>query len=1176
MTRAAILLSLMLGAAPALAQEDDRAFLTAFLEDNLSGAGRQVTITGFTGALSSRATIESLTIADDQGIWLTLNGATLDWSRSSLLSGEVRVSDLSATEIILDRLPAPTEGALPNAEATPFGLPDLPVSIDIDRIAADRIVLGETVLGQAVEGRLAASMTLAGGEGSASLDLVRTDSGPAGEIALQASYANATRQLTLALTADEGAGGIVVSLLGVPGAPSARFEVLGSGPLENHEATIRLATDGEDRLAGTIVLGQEADGGYRLQARVGGNLAPMLVPEHVDFFGTAISLDLDARRSAIGRVTLDRFSLAARSLLLEGQGTLAADGLPETFKLTGTLAAPDGKPVLLPFADVETRIDRASFALGLDAGSDGTWSGELALDGLSRADLAVGRLAVAGSGRIGRTPAGNSLGGTLQVTASDLRPTDPGLAAAIGTDLVGGFRFRHLEGSGKVSLTDLRFAGDGLSATGALAIEGLDDAFLTSGNLEMTVADLSRFSKLAGRPLSGGASGRLSGSASPLSGSVDAMAEVTATDLTIGIERLDGFLSGPSTVRLSVLRDASGTSLRSLDLSTGAITARASGKLTTDGSSLSAALSVTDLSGLGSGFSGSVDLLAQFDGTAEVGDVSLSGSAQGLRIGNAEADKLLAGKSTLSASLALRDKAIKIDTARLENPLLSVAISGQLDALVRKLSIDARLANLGLLMPDLDGPLALSGTATDDGRGYALDLGLRGPGGIDGTVKGRLGADLATADLTLAGTARAALANLFLSPRALDGTARYDLRLNGPFRTSSLSGRVTLSNGRFTDPDVGVSLEGIEALAQLQAGKAQISSTARLSTGGLIRVDGPIGLTAPFPATLKITLDRLRLTDPELFEAMLDGRLSIDGPLTGGAAISGRIDLEQVDLRVPASGFESGSALLDVAHVNEPRDVRDTRARAGLINSDGARAGARGSVRPFRLDLTISAPSRIFLRGRGIDAELGGQLRLAGTTDAIVPSGGFQLIRGRLDILGKRLVLSEASLQLEGSFIPVIGVRAETQSDGITSIVTIDGPADDPSVAFTSVPELPQEEVLARLLFGRDLGKLSAFQAAQLAGAVATLAGRGGAGIVSQLRDGLGLDDFDLSTADDGTTALTAGKYLSEKVYTEVEITQDGRTRANVNLDLRPGLTVRGRLDDDGDTGVGIFVERDY
>jgi translocation and assembly module TamB len=124
MRRAAIL-ALSLAATPLLAQDDDRDFLTAFLEDNLSGAGREVTITGFAGALSARATIEQMTIADDQGIWLTINGATLDWSRSAILSGEVRVTELSAQEIIVARLPATaeTESDLPNPEATPFSLP---------------------------------------------------------------------------------------------------------------------------------------------------------------------------------------------------------------------------------------------------------------------------------------------------------------------------------------------------------------------------------------------------------------------------------------------------------------------------------------------------------------------------------------------------------------------------------------------------------------------------------------------------------------------------------------------------------------------------------------------------------------------------------------------------------------------------------------------------------------------------------------------------------------------------------------------------------------------------------------------------------------------------------------------------------------------------------------------
>lgn len=88
-----------------------------------------------------------------------------------------------------------------------------------------------------------------------------------------------------------------------------------------------------------------------------------------------------------------------------------------------------------------------------------------------------------------------------------------------------------------------------------------------------------------------------------------------------------------------------------------------------------------------------------------------------------------------------------------------------------------------------------------------------------------------------------------------------------------------------------------------------------------------------------------------------------------------------------------------MTHVNEPAEVRATRARAGLLGDGNGGPGGSGGARPFGLDVTVSAPARIFIRGRGIDAELGGQIRLLGTTAQILPSGAFNLIRGRLDIL---------------------------------------------------------------------------------------------------------------------------------------------------------------------------------
>ena len=228
------------------------------------------------------------------------------------------------------------------------------------------------------------------------------------------------------------------------------------------------------------------------------------------------------------------------------------------------------------------------------------------------------------------------------------------------------------------------------------------------------------------------------------------------------------------------------------------------------------------------------------------------------------------------------------------------------------------------------------------------------------------------------------------------------------------------------------------------------------------------------------------------------------------------------------------------------------------------------------LDVKILAENKIFVRGRGLDAELGGQLTLTGTTTDIIPKGRFELIRGRLDILGKRLEMQEGYASLQGSLTPHLRLVASTSTGEHLVLVTVEGAADEPEITFTSEPELPSDEVLARLLFGRDVTKISAFQTVQLASAVATLAGRGGIGIVEKLRMKAGVDELDITTDEAGETTLRAGKYISETVYTAVEVETTGQSRINLNLDLSNSTKLRGTVDTEGKTGIGLFFEKDY
>lgn len=1164
---------LLLWSSGVAAQTDDRSYLTAFLEDNLSDIGRKVTITGFAGALTSQATIETMTIADSQGVWLTVNGVVLDWNRSLLFSGEISVNAFTADEIILARAPEFEASALPSPEASGFSLPELPVSVDIGRIAASRIMLEKPVLGQTVEGTFDASMALLGGEGHANLTLDRTDDGPEGRLGLDVSYSNASRQLVLNISATEAANGIAATVMGLPGTPSASLTVSGIGAVDNFVADIVLATDDTDRLRGTIELDGTEKGSKQFKAVLGGNLAPLFLPDYAAFFGPDVGLRATGRRGDDGRLELSELALRTRDLTVNGSLSLAADGAPVTYSLNAEMASPDGAAVLLPLTGAaQTRITRANLDFSFDVAKGDDWAVAGTIEGLDRPDLKVAHLSVDGSGKIRSGPTGTRLDFAILYGAEGLAPTDPALAQALGASISGSADGVWQEGSGHLALSNATFAADGLSIQASGQIEGLSSGVKATGRAIATVTNLARLSGIAGRPLAGAVSATVDGTGTVLGGELDLAARLDGTDLQIGQAEVDALLSGASRIEISLARTENGTVLRQLDVSATNLKASVSGKIASAGSDLVANITFSDLSALGKQYRGALSAKASLTGTAMSGKVLLDGQGTDLAIGQTDADKLLRGTSTLSATANLTDGRVQIADVSLRNPQIT-AKAQTANGAGPQIDLLAKLANLGLLLPEFPGAVSVSGTAVPAKGAVRLDLRAQGPGQIDMSVTGQV-VKGGTADLVIKGRGQAALANAFIDPRSVSGGLDFNLRLNGPLRLASLSGRMSLANGRLSTPDLLFSLQGVGLVANLANGQAKITGQATASTGGTATINGGFGLAQPNMANLSVGLSDIVLRDPQLYETRASGRLTVGGPLAGGALVAGQITLRDTELQIPSGGLGGLEAIPDLRHLREPAAVKATRARAGILGGNASGGGNGGPV--YGLDVTIQAPNRVFLRGRGLDAELGGTLRLRGTTATIVPDGGLNLIRGRLDILGKRLDLSEALLRLEGDFIPFIRVAASTQKDGVTSSVLIEGLANDPAVRFISSPELPQEEVLSRLLFGRGLETLSVFQAAQLASAVASLAGKSGDGIVAKLRKGFGLDDLDVRTTDDGTTALRAGKYIARNVYSEIEVDQSGKSQIQLNLDVTDALTLRGRVGSDGTTGVGIVLEKDY
>ena len=1170
-----LVLNLALAAPPVAAQTQnaDRDFLTAFLEDNLSDAGRRVTIIGFHGALSSIATMDVMTIADADGIWITLRDVSLNWDRAALLSGKVIINTLTAAEVILDRKPVVQgNSGRPAAEGAPFSLPELPVSVNIGRVAIDRIVLGRDVLGEVVAGSAEAALSLAGGEGKALLNLNRNDTGPDGYLTLEASYSNVSSVLTLSIEAREDAGGVAVRLLSVPGAPSAGLTIQGSGPLDGFLADVALKTDGQPRLSGQIVLTGRDEGRRDFSANLSGDMAPVFWPAYREFLGSELNLKATGSTYPDGRLEVSDFTLTSGALRAKGNLALAADGLPESFNLGLLIASPDSTPLMLPLTtEIPTRITSASLQLGFDAKQGQDWTVDGMISGLDRVDFKAENLILSGGGTISAPPGLARISTDLSFIALGFAATDPGLAAALGKTASGKLTAQWVSGSGKTHVSDLSFVGEDYQFNAIGDIQGLSSGFAIDGSVTGRWQNLSRLSALTGLPLGGSADLTVTGTTSALGRAFDVELTAKGQDLTIDQTEIDNLLAGTSEIKGEVARDATGTSLRAMRISAGTGAADITGKFTSDTTDLQGTLELPNLSVLGAGYRGRVRGQASFTGTTADGQFSLIGTADGLGIGQTHVDRILAGPTDLSLSIAVKDRIPFLENAMLNGQSIDLTAKGQPDG---GTFLAVRLADLALIVPQFSGPLTLSGPIYQSPEGLSLSLRATGPARVAGNLTGRIDAGFAHADLTFSGQSLADVFNPFLTPRALSGTLSYDLRFVGPLNLNALSGRVSLSGGRLADPALNFGFDGIEAVARISGGQAEISATSKVTSGGSFVVAGRSSLTLPYPGFLTVKVRNVVLRDPKLYTTTANGQLSVDGPLAGGALVKGHIALGRTELRIPSSGLGGSEPIPEITHLSESAAVRETRARAGLIGKTTPDRAA--NLADFALDIKVTAPNQIFLRGRGLDAELGGSLRLRGTSNDLRPEGSFDLIRGRLDIVGRRLVLSEAQILLEGAFVPRINILATTEGDDSISTLRISGPALDPVLTLASSPALPQEEVLAQLLFGERLQTLSTFQAIQLATAVRTLVGKGGEGLIGNLRNKTGLDNLDIKTDETGTKGVSAGKYLSEKIYSEVSIDQTGKTQIDLNLDIQPHITLKAKASSDGDTGVGLFLERNY
>ena len=441
-----------------------------------------------------------------------------------------------------------------------------------------------------------------------------------------------------------------------------------------------------------------------------------------------------------------------------------------------------------------------------------------------------------------------------------------------------------------------------------------------------------------------------------------------------------------------------------------------------------------------------------------------------------------------------------------------------------------------------------------------------------------------------------------LSPmqdRNLSGLAQIDAEVKGPMEKPEYTVNAYVANGRFEDHILGVLLTAIAVeAASASSGESKLLMRAEDGMGGYVALEGKLSSPQHAPGEAASSAPHLSarghinhlqpLHRDDIF-LRLSGRLSVDGPLDA-MNVAADMEVERGELSIANLG---GSV--------RTLEVTDPAAKPAPPSSGPT------------LDVKVAIPHRFYIRGRGLDSEWSGNLAVSGKASSPSLTGSLKPVRGTFDLMSRDFAFSGGDISFFGGdrIDPGLNLPLTYEGPNITAIVRATGRASKPELTMESQPPLPQDQIMAEVLFGKEFSKLSRFETLQVANSLRQLANIGGDGLdpLSTMRTKLGIDMLRVGSSggetgdnrsvsgapsastmggggkssssgngDDSaaTPTLEAGKYINDAIYIGVEqgATSDS-TGVRVEIELRPNLSLQGKTTSNS-SQVGLGWKKDY
>lgn len=404
----------------------------------------------------------------------------------------------------------------------------------------------------------------------------------------------------------------------------------------------------------------------------------------------------------------------------------------------------------------------------------------------------------------------------------------------------------------------------------------------------------------------------------------------------------------------------------------------------------------------------------------------------------------------------------------------------------------------------------------------------------------------------------------------LSGPVAIAADVSGRLAAPQIDGALKANNARLENALTGTVVTDIQAVGRFDGSRLDLRQfSGKTVDNGTVTGSGVFELSAEqgFSMDVNINADHALLIDRDDLSATITGPIRMRSDADGGL-ISGDVTLDKGEFVLGQATAAEALPVINVREINLPEGED-----SGLVPASAAMA--------WDFDITARGRDDLKVTGMGLNSIWRTDLLISGSTAEPRILGSAELIRGDFQFAGRLFNLNEGNITFTGSVPanPTLDIVAEADVSGLNATVNIGGSGLAPEISFSSVPALPEDELLSRILFGESITNISVTEAAQLGVAVASLRGGGGLDPINALRDAVGLDRLRILSPDELTgrkTAIAAGKYITRRVYVEVITDGQGYSATQLEFSITRWLSILGSVSTIGRHSINAKVEKDY